>query len=132
VGGAPAAVTRGGLLFRVDGKPRFLSAELALRVTPRPQIARIPGAPPSLLGLAQSDGVILPVIELGVADGAMIICALGGAPLGLVGATDIVSGVFPASGADGVLADGVAVPALDVEELCAPVRAVTWSAGWGR
>jgi len=129
-----APLTRGGIVFRVHGRPLFLPAELALKVVPRPQIARVPGAPPGLLGLALSDGVILPVLELGAGSSvasAMIVCVHGSEQLGLVGVTDIVSGMFPASGADGVIASDTVVPALDLEEIYARVHPVTWGAGWG-
>ncbi len=128
---------RGGLVFRVGLRRSFLAAELALRVTPRPPIARIPGAPPGLLGVALSDGVILPVIELGSpppappVSGPMIVCLHRGEQLGLVGASDIVSGMFAASDAAGVLVLGEAVRELDVEEIYARVHVVSWGAGWG-
>jgi len=124
-------LTRGGLVFRVDARRSFLSAERALRVAPRPPVARIPGAPAGLLGLAITDGVILPVIELGPAEGAMIVCAHRGEQLGLVGAVDIQSGVFPASEAAGVLFEGELVRELDLEELYVRVHVVSWGATWG-
>jgi len=125
------SLQRGGIVFRVQGRPSFLAADVALRVAPRAQVVRVPGAPAGLLGLALSDGVILPVIELSPEPGAMIVCLFGGEAVGLVGATDIVSGMFPASGAEGVLFQASEVPALDLADIYARVHAVTWGAGWG-
>ncbi len=124
-------LSRGGLVFRVGARRQFLPADLALKVVPRPLIARIPGAPPGLLGLALAEGVILPVIELDREGGAMIVCAHHGERLGLVGAVDIASGMFSASDASGVLCEGETVRELDLEELYARVHAVSWGATWG-
>ncbi len=128
--GVPASLTRGGIVFRARGAHFFLPAEVALRVVPRPHITRVPGAPPGLLGIALSEGTILPVIELDMDLATMIVCMHGGEPLGLVGATDIVSGVFPASGADGVVAGGRVATALDLAEQYERVHGVSWGAGW--
>jgi hypothetical protein len=122
---------RGGLVFKVDGLRVFLRAELAVKLAPRPQIARLPGAPRSLLGLALSDGVILPVIELGVDQGSMIICVHRGEQLGLVGMENIVSGMFPAGEGAGVIVQGEAVPPLDLEEIYTGIHIATWGANWG-
>jgi hypothetical protein len=122
---------RGGLLFKVDGKRWFLAAEHALKVAPRPQVARFPGAPVGLLGLALSDGVIVPVLELGPHRGAMIIYVHRGEPLGLLGAADIESGMYSAGNGLAVTVDGKGVVPLDVEALYTQVHAVTWGASWG-
>ena len=124
------AGTRGGLVFKVLGRRVFLSAEFAVRVAPCPQVARLPGAPPGLLGLALSEGVILPIIELGVPRSAMIVCAHRGEEIGLVGLEDIASGMFPSDGALGVIASGEAVPPLDIESIYTRVHAVSWGANW--
>lgn len=129
--GSSPTLTRGGLVFRVGARRQFLPADLALKVVPRPQIARIPGAPPGLLGLALAEGAILPVIELDGEGGAMIVCSHHGERLGLVGAVDIASGMFPASDASGVLFEGEAVRELDLEELYGRVHTVSWGAAWG-
>jgi hypothetical protein len=123
--------TRGGLVFAVRGRPFFLSAELAIKVAPRPQIARLPGAPPGLLGLALSDGAILPLLEIGPDRSTMIVCVHRGEPVGLVGAEDIQSGVFPAGEAGGVRAGGASVPPFHLEETYARAHAATWGASWG-
>jgi len=132
----PAPVTRGGLVFKVvpdEGPARsfFLSADVAIKLAPRPQIVRLPGAPPSLLGLALSDGAVVPLLEVGPDRATMILCLYRGEPVGLVGAEDIRSGVFPAAEAGGVQVDGASVPPLDLEEMYARVHAVTWGSAWG-
>jgi hypothetical protein len=130
------ASSRGGLVFRVsdDGSRRrsfFLSADVAIKLVPRPQVARLPGAPPGLLGLALSDGAIVPILELGPDHATMILCLHRGEPLGLVGAEDIQSGVFPADEAGGVNVDGETIRPLDLEEMYARVHGVTWGTSWG-
>jgi hypothetical protein len=121
--------TRGGLVFRVGERRWFLPAEIALKVAPRPQIARIPGAPPGLLGVALSDGTILPVVELAPDHESMVVCLHRGEHIGLLGATSIESGVFPANDADGVLVKGAAIPPLDLDELYG--RLHVRGTGWG-
>ncbi len=125
----PPVALRGGLVFRVPSRRLFLPAEVAIKVAPRPQIARFPGAPAGLLGLALVDGMIVPVLELGPDHDAMIVCVHGGEPLGLLGAADITSGMFEARDA-GVVVRGEAVPPLDVDEIYTRVRGVTWGATW--
>ena len=125
------SVSRGGIVFLVEGRPLFLGADLAVKLTPRPQIARLPGAPPGLLGLALSEGAILPLLELGPVRATMIICVHRGEPVGLLGAEEIQSGVFPAADAGAVIAFGKTVPPLDLEELYARVHTATWGASWG-
>jgi CheW-like domain len=127
----PKAVSRGGLVFTVEDRRFFLGAELVVRVAPRPHVTRFPGAPPGLLGLALSDGAIVPVLELGPERGAMIVCVYRGEQIGLVGADDIASGMFTADGDVGVVVANETVPPLGIEELYARVHAVTWGAGWG-
>lgn len=128
--------TRGGLVFTSFANERpprsfFLSADVAIKLAPRPQIARLPGAPPGLLGLALSDGAILPLLEVGPDRTTMILCLYRGEQLGLVGAEDIRSGVFPADDAGAVRVDGVRVPPFDLEEMYARVHAVSWGTSWG-
>jgi hypothetical protein len=126
--------SRGGMIFRAGtdaARTFFLSADVAIKVTPHPQIARLPGAPPTLLGITLSDGAVLPLLELGPDRSTMILCVHRGEPLGLVGAEEIRTGVFPSAAGGGVEVDGAAVPPFDVEEIYARVHAVTWGATWG-
>ncbi len=128
--------TRGGLVFAVsaDERPRrtfFLGADIAVKLAPRPQIARVPGSPPGLLGLALHDGAILPLLEVGRDRATMILCLYRGEQLGLVGAEDVESGVFTAEDGGGVQVDGKTIPAFDVGEIYARVHAVTWGTSWG-
>ena len=129
-------VSRGGLVFKVNAEDAparsyFLSADVAIKLAPRPQIVRLPGAPPTLLGLALSDGAVVPLLELGPDRATMILCLYRGEPVGLVGAEEIRSGVFPAAEAGGVRVDGATIPPLDLEEMYARVHAVTWGRAWG-
>ncbi len=117
-------MTHHGLLFRVGTARRLLAADVARRVAPLPQILRVPGSPPGLLGLALSDGVTLPILEIGETRGAVIVCLCRGEEVGLVGAEDIESGVFEESRIVG------ATP-LDLVALYDRVHAATLGTGWG-
>jgi hypothetical protein len=129
-GHAPRVVTRGGVVFRLGASRFFLSAEVAERVAARPSIARIPGAPSGLLGVGLSEGAILPIIEIGESPGVMIVCVHRGEPLGLVGASDVMTGVFAAVDATAVRVDGEVVDGFDLDEVYRRVHVVSWAAGW--
>ena len=87
---------RGGILVRVDGALCFVAASVALRIAPPPRVARIPGAPPELLGVATYEGSILPVIAIGSARREMIVCQHAGELVGLVGCEVVGTGTFDA------------------------------------
>lgn len=121
----------GGLVFRIASERYFLPAALVARVSALPQVVRLPGAPEGILGLGLSDGVILPLIEVGPGRGSMIVCTHAGEEVGLVGAEDIESGVFVGHSAGGVLRGGAVVPSFDLEGLYGRVHASTWRGSWG-
>lgn len=52
----------GGVVFRASGELYFLPASVAVKVVPVPEIARVPGAPAELEGVALVDGQIVPVV----------------------------------------------------------------------
>jgi hypothetical protein len=124
------AGSKGGLVFRASSRRYFLAAEFAVKVVPYPQVVRLPGAPPGLLGLALSEGVIVPIIELGPARTAMIVCVHRDEAIGLVGVADIVSGMFASDGGTGVLVSSELVTPLDVEAIYERVHGASWGAHW--
>jgi hypothetical protein len=116
---------RGGLLLRVDGELRFVSAAIASRVGPPPRVTHVPGGPPELLGIAMHGGVVVPVVAVGEARGEMVVCQYAGELVGLVGGEIVRSGMFEAvpDRPDVVEVDGERVPSLDVGAVYARVQA---------
>jgi len=146
----------GGVVLRVapgDGGLAFLPASIALRVAPSPKTARVPGAPPELVGIAAHEGDVLPVVSIvaragdgpaadaalepsGAAAGgrdAMVVCAIGGELVGIVGGAVLATGVFPAADDAGaaVVYEGVMVRPLDVASIVARIQAGARRDRWG-
>src|SRR5688572_32330344 len=65
-GAAPgdAAAVRRFLTFRLGGILYALPAEYVLEVIHIPAVARVPHSPPSLLGIANLRGTVLPLVGL--------------------------------------------------------------------
>jgi hypothetical protein len=122
----------GAVLLRIDGSLFYLPAVLALRLAPLPQIARVPGAPKELLGIALHGGEILPILSIGSARESLIVCTFAGARLGLVGARIVETGMFDAS-ADGesVFHAGETASLFDVARVCAQMQTASWGGRWG-
>ena len=93
---------KGGVVFRVGEARYFLPATTASKVLPMPAVARVPGAPVDLVGVALVEGEMVPVVDLGVSDAPpsrravtqarphtahrpMLVCTCLGERLGLVG-----------------------------------------------
>jgi hypothetical protein len=124
---------RGGLLLSIDGAVHFLPADVALRVTPRPRVTPVPGAPPELLGVAMHEGGIVPVLAVGSANGEMIVCQQGGELMGLVGGTIVRGGSFDVvvGEPDTIEYEGHRVRTLDVAALYARVQSSARPGRWG-
>ncbi len=106
----------GGVLFRVSERLYFLSAVIATKVLPMPRVARVPGAPVSLVGVALVDGEMVPVVAIGDLDARgsrrpppgerpradnrpMLVCTYMGERVGLVGLQIVATGkVSPQDG----------------------------------
>ncbi len=123
--------------MRVDGALQFVPASVALAITPRPEIARVPGAPQALLGAALHDGDVVPVIAIGSADGqerrgTMLVCSYLGEKVALLGALVVSTGLFEADPvvADAVCVDGETARALDLAALYARVQGEGWAGRW--
>ncbi|HUD27601.1 MAG TPA: chemotaxis protein CheW [Novosphingobium sp.] len=125
------ALSEQTLTFSVGERRLGLPASIVLEVAPVPRIARVPHAPPALLGVASLRGAVVPVLSvarlLGEADGAMervVVVDLDG-PVGL--AVTGVSHVVDDREAD-------AVARIDVAALVAraiPARPQRRAAGSG-
>jgi chemotaxis signal transduction protein len=127
------AATRGGVLLRVDGALRFVSAFVALRVSAMPRVTPVPGSPPELLGVALYEGVIVPVLALGAARESMIVCHHSGELVGLVGFEVVRVGAFATvSNEPGLVEyDGRPVEQLDLENVYVRVQSSVRSGAWG-
>ncbi|MBX3205634.1 MAG: chemotaxis protein CheW [Labilithrix sp.] len=91
----------GGVVFRVGDELFFLPASIAMKVSPVPEIARVPGGPLELRGVALVGGVMIPVVDVledpwAEPGGAMLVCAVLGESVGLVGIDVLATGRFEA------------------------------------
>jgi chemotaxis signal transduction protein len=110
----------GGVVFRTSQDALcFLPATIAIKVLAIPDLARVPGAPPDLLGVALVDGDMVPVVAIGHARSAMIVCSYLGERLGLVGMEIVTAGRIEAG--EGKL--------FDVASVIAKLRDARWT-GW--
>lgn len=105
--------TRAGVVVRLNGELRFLSAQSVRRFVPPPAISDVSGTG---LTMALVDGQVLAIIAVGPRGSALTVCEVAGELVGLLGPEPREVGFFPAAGA-GVWFDGREVPALDVAEL---------------
>lgn len=117
-----------GVVFRVGADLHWLPASVALKVMPAPDIARVPGAPEGIAGVALVDGETLPVVAVGPsarARGAMLVLAHHGERLAIVGVDVLATGRFERKD-DGVpFGDHVARP-FDVAAVVAKIEAARW------
>ena len=99
----------GGVLFRVGEQLYFLPAAIATKVLPMPRVARVPGAPTALVGVALVDGEMVPVVAIGdlhargsrrppsgerprADNRPMLVCTYLGERVGLVGLEIVATG----------------------------------------
>lgn len=116
---APPA-TRAGVVVRLNGEHRFLSAHSVRRFVPPPTLSDVSGTG---LTMALVEGQVVAIIAAGARGSALTVCEVAGELVGLLGADPEEVGFFAADGA-GVLFHGQLVAPLDVVEL---VRA--WARG---
>jgi hypothetical protein len=135
--------SQGGVVFEVEGELCFLPAAIARKLLPAPRVARMPGAPASLRGVALVDGEMIPVVDLrserprehfrepeGESDGAMLVCSLLGESVGLVGLDVIATGFFGVGESGQPYVTGRAgrsARLLDVAAVIARVREGRWA-----
>ncbi|MDB4996962.1 MAG: hypothetical protein JWM74_4394 [Myxococcaceae bacterium] len=122
---------RGGLLLRVDKALHFLPAGSAIRIAQTPELARVPGAPAELLGIAAHEGDIVPVVAIGEDRSNMVVCSYSGELLGIVGATVVGSGLFEVADGDDVWFLGEPAKTLDLASIYARLKGGAWAERWG-
>jgi hypothetical protein len=106
-------LNRAGVIVRLNGELRFLSAHSVRRFVPPPAISDVAGTG---LTMALVDGQVLAIIAVGPRGSALTVCEVGGELVGLLGADPEAVGFFAADGA-GVSFHGLRAPALDVADL---------------
>jgi hypothetical protein len=106
-------LSRAGVIVRLNGELRFLSAHSVKRFVLPPTLSDVAGTG---LTMALVDGQVLAIIAVGPRGSALTICDVGGELVGLLGADPEAVGFFEADGA-GVAFHGQRAPALDVAEL---------------
>jgi len=130
----------GGVVFRAGGDLFFLPATVALKVLPAPEIARVPGAPSGLLGVALVEGEMVPVVAametVPISRPArptdvrsMIVIAYHGERIGVVGVDVLATGHFDADPeqAEAVLYGTATAVTFDVAGLIGGVREGLWA-----
>ncbi len=119
-------VQHGGVVFRIGGQLHFLPATVAMKLLPVPTIAEVPGSPGDLRGIALVDGEMIPIVDLLGApqgSGAMLVCAVLGERVGLVGLEVVETGRFDAAEQLGeVVHRNETARSFDVTALIAKVR----------
>ncbi|MFO0734281.1 MAG: hypothetical protein U0270_00305 [Labilithrix sp.] len=130
----------GGVVFRRSPPGTapglaFLPATIALKVLPVPSIAHVPGAPSELRGVALVDGDMIAIVSAGsLQSEAMLVCAVLGEQIGLVGIEVVATGKFEAADGgdvhlgpkDAADQEGRIARAFDVATLIAKVREGRW------
>jgi chemotaxis signal transduction protein len=133
----------GGVVFRVGEELFFLPATIASKVLPMPGVARVPGAPAELVGVALVEGEMVPVVAIGELEGRgsrrpkgsrrrpdsrpMLVCSYLGERVGLVGLEMLASGSFDVDDADHVVHGGVPAPRFDVAAVIDRLREGRWA-----
>lgn len=127
--GGVSEMEHGGIVFRARGQLSFLPASIAVKVMPAPAIARVPGGPAALRGVALVDGDMIAIIEAGDATSkAILVCALLGEHVGLIGVDIVATGRFPAVDGGDVRHESEIARAFDIASLIAKVRRGRWGA----
>jgi hypothetical protein len=123
---------RGGVLLRVGETLYFVPATVALTLAPAPQVARVPGAPSGLLGIALQDGDVLPVMAIGTERGPMLVCSYLGEKIGLVGGVVVGTGLFEVDpeSVDAVRFGAERARSLDLASIYAGVQGEGWAGRW--
>lgn len=118
---------KGGIVFRAGEDLWFLPASVAAEVLPVPEIARVPGAPPALVGVAVYAGEGIPVLAIGASRACLLVCSYLGERFGLVGVDVLATGRFSPPGeesvhGESVVHEGRRARLLDVAALVATLR----------
>lgn len=122
----------GGVVFRRSAPGTspglaFLPATIAMKVMPLPSLAPVPGGPPELRGVALVDGDMIAIVTGGALESdAMLVCAVLGEQVGLVGIEVVATGKFEAAEGGDVRYGSEIARAFDVATLIAKVREGRW------
>ena len=111
--GAALPSNRAGVIVRLQGELRFLSAHLVRRFVPPPTLSDVAGTG---LTMALVDGQVLAIIPVGPRGSALTVCEVGGELVGLLGADPEAVGFFETS-PEGVSFQGKSAPDLDLADL---------------
>jgi chemotaxis signal transduction protein len=134
----------GGVLFRVGEELYFLPAQTAIKVLPMPRVARVPGAPVELVGVALVEGEMVPVVAIGDLDARgsrrppppdrpradnrpMLVCTHLGERVGLVGLKIVATGRFESADPEQIEHDGVPAALFDVAAVFSRLREHRWA-----
>lgn len=144
----------GGVIFRVEGPLRdpeddvagsfFLPASVAAKVLSVPEVARLPGGPEDLVGIALVDGEIIPVVAVGdfhlsgarraLAMAAtrpdprpMLVCSYLGERVGLVGVEIVATGRFVTTDDEHIVHDGKRAAFFDLPGLFGRLAGGRWA-----
>ena len=131
-------------MFRVGEQVYFLPEATAFKVLPMPDVARVPGGPEELVGVALVEGEMIPVVAVGpletrssrrsssgFSDGAasrpMLVCTYLGERVGLVGLEIIATGRFESGLSDHVVHGGANAPFFDIGAVVGRLREGRWA-----
>jgi chemotaxis signal transduction protein len=133
----------GGVVFRASDELYLLPATIASKVLPMPGVARVPGAPAELVGVALVEGEMIPVVAIGDLDARgsrrppadrsrahnrpMLVCTYLGERVGLVGLVIVATGRFDSSDPSTVEHAGVRATPFDVGEVFRRLREHRWA-----
>ena len=134
----------GGGGCRIGEERHFLPAAIASKVLPMPGVARVPGAPADLVGVALVEGDMVPVVAVGEVERRgsrrppttsrpradnrpMLVCEVMGERIGLVGLEIVATGSFAPAEPEGVVHDDAVVPLFDVAAVVAGLREGRWA-----
>lgn len=124
----------GGVLLRIARERHFLPASIAIKVLPMPVVARVPGAPPDLVGVALVEGEMVPVVAVaelvptrsGRDNRPMLVCSYLGERVGIVGIEVIATGKFTGD-ETAIEHEGERVAAFDVAAVLARLKEGRWA-----
>lgn len=124
----------GGVVLRIAKKRFFLPASIAIKVLPMPVVARVPGAPPDLVGVALVEGEMVPVVAVaelvparsGRDNRPMLVCSFRGERIGLVGLEVVATGKFIGDETH-IDHEGERIEAFDVAAVLARLEEGRWA-----
>lgn len=124
-------MTRAAVVFRVEGRMQFLPALVVTRIGPIPAIGRVPGAPPELAGMAQTENEILPIVDLrekSADTGVLLVCSYMAETLGVLVAEVIAVSHYEVDpeAQDAILVGDARARALDLGKICARLQSASF------